>query len=191
MHTKQILGLLRDRHQPPDYAWATEVRTDDQHVRYADAVAFDLRPRMPLLHAYEIKISRGDWLHELRDPSKSQAARVLVDYWWVVAPPGVVRPKELPPGAGYLEARDTGLAQMVAARYLTTGMDRLDRGFMATFLRRVDPLEPRAYWEAKVREAEFKAYRRHVNQRHRLETHARLQGRVTPPTAPEGEDFCP
>ena len=51
---------------------------------------------------FEIKVSRGDWLKELKDPSKADPLVSLCTRWWVCAPPGVVQAAELPESWGLL-----------------------------------------------------------------------------------------
>lgn len=53
------------------------------------------------IHGHEVKVSRADWLAELRDPSKASAWADYCNTWWIVAPPGVVR-GDLPEGWGLL-----------------------------------------------------------------------------------------
>lgn len=50
---------------------------------------------------HEIKVSRSDWLTELRDPTKAEAWARYCHCWWLVAPPEVVR-DDLPDGWGLL-----------------------------------------------------------------------------------------
>ena len=66
----------------------------------ADAIALDFRNGKPALVGYEIKVARGDWLHELDNPAKAEAWARHCTEWYVAAPPGVVRPEELPDGWG-------------------------------------------------------------------------------------------
>ncbi|MFM2090729.1 MAG: Bordetella phage vB BbrM [Planctomycetota bacterium] len=49
---------------------------------------------------FEVKVSRGDWLRELKDPAKAEPLVRLCSRWWIVAPPGVVEVEELPPAWG-------------------------------------------------------------------------------------------
>ena len=67
------------------------------------------------LHGHEIKVSRGDWLRELQDPSKSAAWSRYCDRWWLVAPPGVARREELPAGWGLMEVTGAALRVTVQA----------------------------------------------------------------------------
>lgn len=90
-----------------------------EHVRNAagfdasgtcDAIVMDLWPSSGLvLHGFEVKISRADWLRELRQPWKSERFLQLLDLWWVVAADDrIVLPSELPDGWGLLVARPEG-----------------------------------------------------------------------------------
>jgi hypothetical protein len=55
------------------------------------------------IHGHEVKISRSDWLTELRDPDKAEAFRPYCDYWWLVVPDAaIVRAGELPDGWGLM-----------------------------------------------------------------------------------------
>lgn len=50
-----------------------------------DAVAVGIWKKTEgLIHGFEIKVSRSDLLHELRDLTKSEAAVRAVDRWWLV-----------------------------------------------------------------------------------------------------------
>jgi hypothetical protein len=72
--------------------------------RTADFVAMDLWPSKGLaLHGHEVKVSRSDWLVELKDPTKAEEFRPFMDFWWlVVSDPSIVRQGELPNGWGLL-----------------------------------------------------------------------------------------
>ncbi len=118
----RLLAALRDRYTVPGnggsgrYAFLTHVRTGaawDQ--REIDAVVVCLWPSEHFdLHAFETKVSRGDWLREIQDrrgpdgvvasTDKSERTRSLADTFTIVAPRGVVRDGELPAGWGLIEA---------------------------------------------------------------------------------------
>lgn len=56
----------------------------------------------PVFHGHEVKVSRSDWLTELKDPSKAETFRAHMHYWWlVVAHVGIVR-GDLPAGWGLM-----------------------------------------------------------------------------------------
>lgn len=75
--------------------------------RTADFVAMDLWPSKGLaLHGHEIKVSRPDWLRELKEPEKSAEFIPYMNYWWaVVSGPRIVRDGELPEGWGLMVMR--------------------------------------------------------------------------------------
>jgi hypothetical protein len=52
--------------------------------------------------AYEIKVSRSDWLEELKQPRKREPAMLISNVFYFVAPVGVIHPKEVPEGCGLL-----------------------------------------------------------------------------------------
>lgn len=91
------------------FAFATHVRSgagfgDNYSVRTADAVAMDLWPSKGLeLHGHEVKVSRSDWLTELKDPTKCEGVKRYMHRWWLVVPSiSIVKREELPAGWGLM-----------------------------------------------------------------------------------------
>lgn len=86
--------------------------------RVADFVAADKYPRTMAFHGHEVKVSRSDWLTELRDPNKAAAFVPYMHHWWLVVPDvSIVRRDELPEGWGLMTLGDSGLrAKVVAPR---------------------------------------------------------------------------
>lgn len=75
-----------------------------RQVYGVDALAFGLiRSSMYRLIAYEIKVSRADFLRELRDPEKNREMREWADEFYFAAPQGIIKPAELPLGTGLIE----------------------------------------------------------------------------------------
>lgn len=76
--------------------------------RTADYIAMDVWPGVPYgskiaLHGHEVKVSRSDWLTELKTPEKAEEFKRYMDYWWlVVSDPAIVKPGELPEGWGLM-----------------------------------------------------------------------------------------
>lgn len=58
----------------------------------------------PHVHGCEVKVSRADWLRELRtEGSKSYAWRQWCSYWWIVVPTAdIIKEHELPKEWGLL-----------------------------------------------------------------------------------------
>lgn len=124
MTSAELCVLLRTKYPPEQFALLFEVRSCTGAVRserYADAIAFSLWPSRGLdVLAFEIKVSRGDWMRELSDPSKADEFFRYMDFWWIVAPRGLVKKDELPKRWGLIEpvAGDSKLAVKVQAERL-------------------------------------------------------------------------
>lgn len=112
--------------------------------RTCDYMALDLWPggygtnrTGPLLHGHEVKVSRSDWLTELRDPDKAEAFRRYCDFWWlVVSEKDIVKPGELPDGWGLIVAAgNTARVAVRAAR--NSAVEQMNRDLQATFARAV------------------------------------------------------
>jgi hypothetical protein len=89
--------------------------------RICDYMAMDLWTgygalRGPKLHGHEVKVSRSDWLTELRDPEKAEAFRRYCDFWWlVVSDKDIVKPGELPAGWGLMVAHGRSVRVVIPA----------------------------------------------------------------------------
>lgn len=58
--------------------------------------------------SYEIKISRADFLNELRNPHKREFALSISNRYYFVTPPDLISLDELPPEAGLMELEANG-----------------------------------------------------------------------------------
>lgn len=111
-------------------------------TRYADAIAMNLWPSRGLaIHGFEVKVSRGDWLRELKNPAKADVISAYCDYWWVVAPEGIVLAGELPHGWG-LMVPNKGVKLRVVTKADNTAAKVVDRAFVAAMLRRAQDQAP-------------------------------------------------
>ncbi len=103
--TSDMRAMLRELHPTGEWALMEEVapRTGGG-TRYADGIAVNLwKSRGYAVHGFEIKVSRADWMRELKNPAKADELFGYCDHWWVVAAPGIVKPEELPAGWGLME----------------------------------------------------------------------------------------
>lgn len=94
------------------YMFARHVRSHAGFdARTADAVVMDLWVSKGLeLHGIEVKISRSDWLNELRDQDKWRPVGQYMDRWWVaISDRTFIRPGELPDSWGLLEVNAAGV----------------------------------------------------------------------------------
>jgi hypothetical protein len=135
-----LRALLRLRLDPREWALMFEVRNGtgfERAPRTADAVAMGLWPMTTGLevHGFELKVSRGDWLRELKQPEKSEELARFCDRWWmVVGDAAIAKPTELPPGWGLLVPRNGRLHAARSAPKLE-GREQPDRLFIASMLR--------------------------------------------------------
>lgn len=71
--------------------------------------------------AYEVKVTRADFLSELRKPEKRAFALSVSNEYYFVTPPGLVRPSEIPPEAGLIEVTSSGVRVKRTAPFRETG----------------------------------------------------------------------
>lgn len=117
---------------------------------YADALAINLYPSKKHWRvAYEIKISRSDFLHELKNPHKRQWAFDISNEFWFACAPGVAKPEELPEGCGLLVVSGAKLKRVVAAKQRTARA--LGMGEVAAIARK--SMDAGAIQDAKWRHA--------------------------------------
>lgn len=103
--------------------------------RHADAVAIGIWPSNGhLIHGFEIKVSRADFLNEMKDPTKSQAVFQFCDRWSLVTPAGLVKADELPGPWGLMTYDGKSLRTVKQAAVLQPVP--LTAGFVAAMLRR-------------------------------------------------------
>lgn len=146
---RMVLDLLHQRYSKvhpgngPRYVVAEHVRNccgfggygGNPPLRTADAIVVDLWPSSGnLLHGFEVKVSRSDWLTELRDPSKAEAFRPYCDHWWLVVSDAQIAHDGVPDGWGLLAVgRDGVLRVRRAAPKLTR--EPMPFGMTAALLR--------------------------------------------------------
>lgn len=120
------------------YAVLPEVgnATGGASKRHADAVVMSLWPSRGLtVTGVEIKVSRSDWVSELKQPEKADAIAKYVDHWYVaVSDASIVHKGELPPTWGLI-ACNWGKARIITPAPALSPVP-LDRGFVAAMLRR-------------------------------------------------------
>jgi hypothetical protein len=105
-----IRAALKRHYPHPEYGIVFEVAaaTGWRANRHIDAMAMSLWPSRGLdLHGIEIKVDRGDWRREKKNPAKAEELAQFCDYFWVAAPDCVVPIAELPAAWGLLELRGT------------------------------------------------------------------------------------
>jgi hypothetical protein len=123
---------IAERYEAPEWHLETEVTLGGRRL---DVVAFNLwGARSYRVVGFEIKVARGDWLKELSQFQKAEEWTAVCDEFYVVTPPKLVKPEEMPLEWGHLELcgsrmmtkkypakREAGatLPREVAARFFT------------------------------------------------------------------------
>lgn len=163
--------------------WVTFSRIHDNAVgsrRILDFAAINLYPSRGgiLLHGGEIKLHRGDWLQELRNPGKAEGWASACHEFFVIAAKGVVQEPEVPEAWGWIELSDCDkiapkirkpafrktipspswelLAALMRAA-LKDGMEMVPRAELEQHLKSKSQ-ELRAQLESMARERQFELY---------------------------------
>lgn len=58
--------------------------------------------------SYEIKISRADFLKEIKDPTKREFGMKISNYFYFISPPDLIKAEEIPKGCGLIELSEKG-----------------------------------------------------------------------------------
>lgn len=128
MTERQMLDLLHARYGQKSYNGAVEAEryVRAEHVRAsagfdrrtADFIAYDTWESSKFaVHGVEVKVSRSDWLRELKDPAKAGPFMAWCSHWWLAVPDrAMVKPGELPDGWGLLAGRTLLRAAVSAPR---------------------------------------------------------------------------
>jgi hypothetical protein len=132
-----IKAGLKKAFPPPGWQVFFEVGDDtgSRVSRHADAVAMGIWPSNGhAVHGFEIKVSRADFLSELKDPTKSQAVFKFCNRWSVVTPTGLIKAEELPATWGWMTFDGSTMRTVKQAPMLKP--EALTAGFVAAMLRR-------------------------------------------------------
>lgn len=156
-----VHAAIAKRFPSPEWVTLWEVRDDAgfRARRSADAVAINTWPSRGLqIVGVEVKVSRSDWLRELKDPEKSAPIQRYCDTWWVATiDETIAKVDEIPATWGLLVL--DGKALRVAKHAPALQPEAPTLGFVATLLRNATKgLVP----EAKVDEAVEEKLQRHV-----------------------------
>lgn len=103
-----VRDALTSRWPDSEYLSIDEApQSSDRSGRKLDRLVISLwRSRGLEIDGIEIKVTRSDWLRELREPAKADWWHTRVHRFWIAAPPDVVKLDELPTGWGLLVVKD-------------------------------------------------------------------------------------
>lgn len=144
MTERDVLDCLRARYSQRygnGYRWAYAEHVKSEtgfaiggRLRIADAIAMDCWTSSGMeLHGHEVKVSRSDWLTELRDPDKAEAFRPCMNRWWLVVPDLAIVRDDLPDGWGLMLA--TRGTTVIKRRAPLGDPEPMPRGMLAGLLR--------------------------------------------------------
>jgi hypothetical protein len=152
MNADDLYEALKRRHPLPEWILVRELRIgtgyssgewDGRKWKRAkmqqriDAWALNCYPSKDFIKiAYEIKVSRSDFLNEKNDPEKRKAALEISDLFYFVAPRGLIAPMELPKDCGLLVVYDSGRSEILQEAPKRQA-ERLDWRLVASVLRNV------------------------------------------------------
>ena len=114
VHTEAaMLDHLHSRYRhhygnAPRYVCAEHVRSGAgfDAVRCTDMIVQDCWPAKGLeLIGHEVKVSRSDWVAELKDPEKADTFRRHLHRWYLVVPDRSILRDDLPVGWGLMALR--------------------------------------------------------------------------------------
>lgn len=140
---------LAKKFAAPEYAFLPQLNqgTGSHAGRRADAVAMSVWPSRGLhLNGFEIKVARGDFLNELKQPAKAEAIQRYCHFWWLVTDKDVVRDGDLiPHNWGWMEVFGVGLTVKKQAPLLTP--EEWSVPFVASLLRGANEAIPQLQGE--------------------------------------------
>ena len=110
MTANQILVALKGHYRSPEWACFCELPVGFRSGRL-DFYAVHTQPGGEgfMAVAAEVKVSRADFLRELKLPEKRRTAEECASESWFVTAPGVARVDEIPECWGLMECRETDL----------------------------------------------------------------------------------
>ena len=106
--TRDIVAALQALHTGREWVSFPELRLGTGYggkwEQRIDVFALSCYPSHGLQSvAYEVKVSRSDFLRELKEPEKRRAAMELSNLFYFAAPAGLIQPGELPADCGLVE----------------------------------------------------------------------------------------
>jgi hypothetical protein len=136
-NTDELMAMLRERYPKPAWAFLEQVHERTGWAcRSADAIAMSLWPSRGFdILGFEVKVSRSDWLRELKKPDKADVIAMLCNRWYIVAPRELIKNDELPSMWGLLCPEGEHLVCIKEAPFKNKYKD-VSREFLAAILRR-------------------------------------------------------
>lgn len=141
MKAPDIVQAIRDRFADRQrYAVLTELARSTgfaYRATWIDVAVLNLWPSDGLLRcAYEVKVSRSDFIREIENPKKNEWARECFHEFSFVTAPGVVKSEdEIPEGAGWYVVGKGGMRRKKIAQRRSS--PKLDDNLLAAIARSI------------------------------------------------------
>lgn len=138
MTADKIIRVLMDYHKKYSCLVFRELRrgVGYSYDRTIDLFTFETWPSRGFNRiAYEVKISRSDFVREIRDPSKRAGFRKFANEFYFATPPGLLSPGEIPSDTGLIEISETGRRKIIISSPHIENPP--DWGFLASLARRL------------------------------------------------------
>ena len=133
---EDLMAMLRNKYAGNSHVVLAQVPNGTGVFlnRWIDAAVFSLWPCKGITRrAFEIKVSRSDFIRELQNPQKHQWVKDSFHEFWIVAPTGVIQDGELPNGVGQMYPRGDQLC--IKKHCIRNDNPKLDGTLLAGFMR--------------------------------------------------------
>lgn len=158
MKSSDVLKALRQRHNAKGttYEWAffEELRVgtgynskedkaaNTRPEQRLDAWAINLYPSKNFLKvAYEVKVSRADFLNEIKQPNKRQQGLWISNEFYFATPAGLVKQEEIPPECGLIYVYEQGGSRLIVPAPHRKTDEQATWRFFASIARRASMAE--------------------------------------------------
>lgn len=181
LKTSDIENAMRKKWCEPEYAvlWNVANGTGIHARRYADALIMSLWPSRGMeLHGVEIKVSRSDWKHEAKDPTKAETIAKYCDRWYIHTPKGLIQDvSDVPPAWGVREFDGNKWSTLKEAE--KTQAEPIDRSFLAAMLRRTAEADARrTEMLISQKTEEMEKYRIELRERYKTDVEREVKRRT-------------
>lgn len=150
MTSQDIIKALKRRYkndsrQTPRYVIAEEVRLGlgfaymqaGNVARRLDCIVLDTYSDLAVI-GFEIKVSRSDFLADLKLPEKHDQALRTVDKFFWICPEKLIQPHEIPPGMGLMWVSTKKVIRVkVASDWFSREKATISRTFAFSIMRRL------------------------------------------------------
>ncbi|TYB69686.1 hypothetical protein FXF51_05865 [Nonomuraea sp. PA05] len=153
--TRQLMDALLAHYRKPGTDQDGEVLIPEVAApgssRRADLVRVGLwSSRGYGIDVHELKVSRADWLRELDDPAKAEAWWEHSSRFWIVAPPNMIQPSELPTGWGLMvPPTSANHRRFKVVVKPAERQPKLTLALMTELVRRADNIRAGEIWQIK------------------------------------------